>query len=71
MLSRRSSGVCIPNIGPRGRRRRLIGGFVWLGVGLAASIALGAAAAPRSWSVALVVPFTLAALWYFQAREHT
>jgi hypothetical protein len=61
----------IANIGERGARRRLLGGLVWLVVGMAAWIVLLLRHAPESWSFALVVPFTLAAVGWLQAREKT
>jgi hypothetical protein len=59
------------NIGAKGRRRRLIGGAVWLVAGAIATAVIQASNAPEWWWATLVVPFTLAALGYFQAREST
>lgn len=61
----------VANIDARGRRRRLVGGVVWLAVAAAATAALIALRARDGWSALLVVPFTLAALGWFQARERT
>jgi hypothetical protein len=61
----------VANIDARGRRRRLISGVVWLAVAVAATVALTALRAGDLWYALLVVPFTLAALGYFQARERT
>jgi hypothetical protein len=61
----------IANITDRGRRRRLIGGVVWLGVATLATVALGALHARQWWYALLALPFTAAALGYFQARERT
>lgn len=61
----------IANIGERGARRRARGGIVWLVVGLVATVALVATHAPRLYRLAVVVPFTLAALGWLQAREKT
>lgn len=63
--------ACVPNIGARGRRRRAIGGVVWLVVGIAALLLLRARQAPTAAFLVLLVPFTLAALGWFQAREKT
>ena len=63
--------ACVPNIGAHGRRRRAAGGFVWLAIGLAAFAVLRLRHAPDAPYVALVIPFTLAALGWFQAREKT
>lgn len=61
----------IANIDARGQRRRLIGGVVWLVIAAAATATLVALRARDGWYVLLVVPFTLAALGWFQARERT
>ncbi len=71
MMPAASAPACVPNIGARGRRRRAIGGAVWLVLGIAAFAILRARHAPAAAFVALVVPFTLAALGWFQAREKT
>jgi hypothetical protein len=67
----RETPICIPNIGPRGRQRRLIGGAAWLAVGAAAAIVLGSRGTSAAWLATLAIPFTIAALMYFQARERT
>jgi hypothetical protein len=61
----------VANIDARGRRRRLVGGVVWLVIATAATAALVALRARQGWYALLVVPFTLAALGWFQARERT
>jgi hypothetical protein len=61
----------VANIDARGRRRRLIGGIVWLGVATLATAALRFVNAADVWYALLFVPFMLAALGYFQAREWT
>ena len=61
----------VANIDARGGRRRLIGGVVWLVVAAAATATLVALRARDGWYALLVVPFTLAALGWFQARERT
>jgi len=61
----------VANITDRGRRRRLIGGGVWLAVATLATVALGTLHARAGWYALLVLPFTAAALGYFQARERT
>ena len=61
----------ISNITDRGRRRRLIGGAVWLGIAVIGTALLRGARAGGWWYVLLVVPFSAAALGYFQARERT
>ena len=59
------------NIGPAGRRQRLIGGAVLLALGLAAAPVLLLAGADRGLRLALVVPFLAGAVGLLQARDHT
>jgi len=61
----------VANIDALGRRRRLISGVVWLGVAVVATVTLTALRVRDLRYALLVVPFTLAALGYFQARERT
>ena len=61
----------LANIGPRGRRRRLVIGAAAIGVGLVALLALLLSGVDRSWRVALVVPFWAGALGILQAQGHT
>ena len=63
--------VCVANLTPAGRRRRLALGVVLLGVALAAAAVLVALGAPRPLRLALFVPYWIAALGLFQARAHT
>jgi hypothetical protein len=63
--------VCIANISPQERRKRLMGGIIGLGfavVLLATLIFLGA---DRWWRLLLFAPFYLAASGFFQWREKT
>jgi hypothetical protein len=62
--------TCIPNIGERGRTRRRRGAIIWMIVALAAGTVL-LRHAPAGWFLLLFVPFTLATLGWFQARERT
>lgn len=66
-----NSSQPVANIDDRGRRRRLTGGVVWLVIAAAATLTLAALRVPNGWCALLVVPFTLAALGYFQAKERT
>ena len=61
----------IENIGERGARRRRRGGFVWLAIGIVAWVTLLVRHVPANWAFLLVVPFTLAAVGFLQAREKT
>jgi hypothetical protein len=59
------------NIGPKGRRRRVVTGAVALAAGIAALVVLLLGDVGRGWRMALVVPFWAGALGVLQARGHT
>jgi len=59
------------NIGPIGCKRRGTMGRVWLALGVGLVAALVMRDAPMWWYSVAAVPFFLAALGYFQAREQT
>ena len=61
----------IPNIGPRERRKRVRFGIMLLGVGVLAAAVLLILGAPRMWRASLLLPFWLAGLGFFQARDKT
>lgn len=61
----------VSNITDAGRRRRLLGGVVWLGIAVITTAALQLSRASSGWYALLIVPFSAAALGYFQARERT
>jgi hypothetical protein len=63
--------VCVANVTPAGRRRRLALGVALLGVALAAAAVLVALGAPRPLRLALFVPYWIGALGLFQAQTHT
>jgi len=60
-----------PNIGPRERQRRLIGGFFFLGI--AACVAFGVMAfnAPRPWRLLIFLPAWASAIGFFQVSART
>ena len=66
-----SSQICIANINPLQRRRRLLGGVVALAISLVLLAVLIAAGEPRWWRLALVVTFWAAAVGYFQWHDRT
>lgn len=66
-----AADACIPNIGPRERRRRLQAGMVGLAVALMGLAVLMIVGVGRVWRLVLVVPFWAAALGVFQARDKT
>jgi hypothetical protein len=59
------------NLGPTGRRQRLIGGAVLLSLGFATTLGLLLAGADRGLRLALVVPFLTGTIGLLQARDHT
>jgi hypothetical protein len=61
----------VENIGPRGARRRQLGGAAWLVIAFGGAALLITLGAPRWWRLSLVVPFGLAAIGFLQARERT
>lgn len=63
--------VCIPNIGPRERRKRMLFGLLALVLSLTLLAALVALDAGRWWRLGLFVPLLLSMLGLFQAREKT
>lgn len=63
--------ICIANIGPRERRKRLLGGVVAFGAALVALAVLLLLGWDRPWRLALLPLFWGAASGFFQWREKT
>ncbi len=63
--------VCIPNISPRERRRRLAGGVAGFILGVAVLGVLFAIGADRWWRLLLLPIFWSAAVGFFQWRDKT
>lgn len=63
--------VCLINIGPRERRKRMRFGVASMVVGLGGFVALVATGAGLSWRGLLFLPFAAAGAGYFQARDKT
>ena len=63
--------ACIANIGFGERRKRLRSGLVALGAGVVAAVALVSAGISPAWRLGLFIPFLIAAVGYFQARDKT
>ncbi|HTA92187.1 MAG TPA: hypothetical protein VK745_21555 [Polyangiaceae bacterium] len=63
--------VCIPNIGPRQRRQRVLGGVIGLVLGVAISALLLATGVARPYRAAVFLPFFVGMTGFFQAREKT
>lgn len=70
-LENEAPAVCIANIGPRERRRRLGFGLVLLVAGVCVAAVLVGVGAHRLWRLAVFLPFWAGALGVFQAREKT
>lgn len=66
-----SPAVCIANIGPGERRKRLRFGIVAFGVSVAIGALLVATGVRAVWRLSLVLPLFVAGLGYFQARDKT
>ena len=67
----REGEVCIINIGPRERRKRMLSGVVLLAVAVVAGALLFASGVGRPWRVLLFLPLVGAATGWFQARDKT
>lgn len=63
--------ACVPNIGARQQRRRLILGGVALAASAALAVALAAADAALPLRTIVALPLYSAALGFFQFREKT
>jgi hypothetical protein len=63
--------VCLINIGPRERRRRMVLGIVGFAVAAGLAAALMAAGLPRWWRLLVFVPAALGGYGVFQARAAT
>jgi hypothetical protein len=63
--------VCIANIGPRERRKRLVFGAVSLALSTVIAAALVLRGVPVAWRVGLFVPLLGASLGFFQWQTRT
>jgi hypothetical protein len=63
--------VCIPNISPRERRSRLLGGVIQFAISLAVLTALMVRGVHRWWRLPLFLGFAGAASGFFQWRDKT
>jgi hypothetical protein len=63
--------VCLINIGPRERRKRLGFGLVMLGASAVLGVLLVIRHMPAVMGVTMWIPLFMAGLGYFQAREKT
>ncbi len=63
--------VCVENIGPAQRRKRVRFGVVMLAVSAAIAAALLLSGANRWWRLGLFFPLATSAIGFFQAYEKT
>lgn len=63
--------VCVENIGPAQRRKRVRFGFVMLAVSAAIAAALLFFGASRWWRLGLFFPLATSVIGFFQAYEKT
>ena len=66
-----SGAACVPNIGARERKKRLVFGYVAWGLTAVGLIALLVTDAPRVWRLALFLPLWMGGVGFFQHREKT
>jgi hypothetical protein len=66
-----SPNACIPNIGPRERRKRVTGGIVMLLIALALAAFLLHTGVTRAWRALVFIPLWMSATGFFQARYQT
>src|SRR5689334_21176354 len=65
------SSVCIANIGPNERRKRLLAGIVLFAIGFVLSAVLVAADASRLYRLAVLLPFWWGGISTFQVTQQT
>jgi uncharacterized membrane protein len=65
------NSVCIPNIGPRQRRQRIIGGVVGLSIAFVLAAVLLSLGVARPLRLLVFLPFFAGTTGLFQAREKT
>ena len=70
-MSTADGEVCIANIGPLGRRRRMVFGVVASGLGWISAALLVGLHADRLWRLLLFLPFWIGGSGIFQATGHT
>jgi cephalosporin-C deacetylase-like acetyl esterase len=66
-----SADVCIPNIGPHERKKRLWAGAIILSVAAVIALALVVAPIDRAWRLLAFVPFWAGVTSLFQVYEKT
>jgi hypothetical protein len=66
-----ADNVLVPNIGPGERRKRLLSGVVAFVVGIVGLVLFVVFSADRWWRLALILPFWVGGIGFFQHREKT
>ena len=63
--------ICIPNIGPRERRRRLSLGIAMFALVVLVAAGLMLGDAPRAWRLLVLFPAWVGSIGVFQVKEKT
>lgn len=67
----KTASVCVPNIGPRERRKRLYAGFIHLGIAIVTLAIMMATGTSRGYRLLLFLPLWAAGVGVFQYLEKT
>ena len=67
----KTESVCVPNIGPGERRKRLYAGFVYLGIAIIAFMIMVVTGTSRGYRLLLFLPLWAAGVGVFQYLEKT
>jgi hypothetical protein len=70
-IDAKASEMCVPNLGPRQQRIRVVSGVVGTALALGIAAALIAFDAPRWSRLVLLLPIWGASIGFLQAREKT
>lgn len=70
-MTRAASAVCIPNLSPHERTKRLVAGSIPFVIGLVVLAVLVGTRADRWWRLMLLPLFWGAAVGFFQWRDET
>ena len=66
-----TTAAACPNIGPRERQRRLVGGLFFLAIAICVAGSVLVFKAPRPWRLLVFLPTWAAAIGFFQVRAKT
>ena len=70
-MSDQTGLACLPNIGPRQRRRRIVLGWIWATIAVAIAVFALLPHLSRVWRLAVFPPAWVAALCFLEGRSHT